>query len=172
LAKTVRDEASVTERQVALHTAQINLGSTDIVSPIDGTVASRNVEIAQTVTERLETPPLFLIAPNLTVMKVDINVTEKEIGEIKLGDKASFTVDAFPNRPFAGEVIQISPSPQSIQNVVTYDVVISAPNPDLLLKPGIRARVRIVVDRRDDVLRAPDQALRYSPAVSKVIKNH
>ena len=88
---------------------------------------------------------------------------EKDIGEIKPGDKASFTVEAFPNRPFAGEVTQIRPSPQTDENVATYDVVIGAPNPDLLLKPGMSAIVKIVVDRRDDVLRAPNQALRYSP---------
>ena len=78
-------------------------------------------------------------------------------------DKASFTVEAYPNRPFAGEVTQVRPSPQTIENVATYDVVISAPNPDLLLEPGMMATISIVVDRRDDVIRAPNQALRYSP---------
>jgi len=156
LAQTMRDEASITRHQAALHAAEINLGYTDIVSPIDGTVVSRNLEMGQTVAAGLETPPLFLIAPDFTVMQVETNVSKNDIGEIKVGDKASFTVEAFPNRLFGGEVVQIGPSPQTIQKVVTYDAVISAPNPDLLLKPGMRATIRILVDRRDDVLRVPD----------------
>ena len=90
-------------------------------------------------------------------MQVDVNVSEKDIGEVKLGDKATSTVESFANHPFTGEVTQISQSPRTIEDAVTYDVVISAPNPDLLLKPGMTATIRIVVDRRDDVLRAPDQ---------------
>ena len=111
----------------------------------------------------METPPLFLVAADLTVIHIDANVDEKDISEVKPGDKASFTVEAFPNRPFAGEVTQIRPSSQTIENVATYDVVISAPNPDLLLEPGMIATINIVVDRRDHVIRAPNQALRYSP---------
>src|SRR6202043_702790 len=90
-------------------------------------------------------------------MQVDANVSEKDIGEVKLGDKATSTVESFAKHPFTGEVTQISQSPRKIEDAVTYNVVISAPNPDLLLKPGMTATIRIVVDRRDDVLRAPDQ---------------
>ena len=97
-------------------------------------------------------------------MQVNGKVGEDDIGEIKLGDKASFTVDSFADPSFAGEVMQIGTSPEAIQKVATYDVVITASNPELLLKPGMTATIKIVVDRRDDVLRAPDQALRYSPA--------
>ena len=158
-----RDEATVAQLQTALHAAEINLSYSNIVSPIDGTVVSRNVEIGQTVAAGLDAPPLFLVAADLTVIHVDANVGEKDIGEVKLGDKATFTVEAFPNRPFAGEVTQIFPSLQTIHNVATYDVVIIAPNPDLLLKPGMTATIRIVVDSRDDVIRAPNSALRYSP---------
>jgi len=111
----------------------------------------------------LETPPLFLVAADLTVIHIDANVDEKDISEVKPGDTASFTVGAFPNRPFAGEVTQICPSSQTIENVATYDVVISAPNPDLLLESGMMATISIIVDRRDHVIRAPNQALRYSP---------
>jgi HlyD family secretion protein len=111
-----------------------------------------------------ETAPLFLVAADLTVLHVDANVRKNDIGEVNLGDKATFTVGPFANRLFAGEVTQIGPSPQTIENVVTYDVVITASNPDLLVQPGMTATIRIVVDRRDNVLRAPDQALRYSPA--------
>ena len=164
--QTKLDEATVAELQAALHTAETNLGDTDIVSPIDGTVVSRNVAIGQTVTagSKEKTAPLFLVAADLTVLHVDANVRKSDIGDINLGDKALFTVGPFANRLFAGEVTQIGPSPQTIENVVTYDVVITATNPDLLLKPGMTATIKIVVDRRDNVLRAPDQALRYSPA--------
>ena len=158
-----RDVATVAQLETALHAAEINLADTEIVSPIDGTVVSRNVEVGQTVAAGSETPPLFLVAADLTVIHVDANVGEKDIGEVKPGGKASFTVEAYPNRRFAGEVTQVHPSPQTIENVATYDVVISAPNPDLLLEPGMMATISIVVDRRDDVIRAPNQALRYSP---------
>jgi HlyD family secretion protein len=118
--------------------------------------------MGQTVAADSETP-LFDIASVLTVMRVDTKVGEKDIGEVKLGDKATFTVGSFPNRRFAGEVTQIGLRPQMIQNVVTYDVVINASNLDLLLEPGMAAATSIVVGRRDDVLRVPDQALRFSP---------
>ena len=162
--QTKLDEATVAELQAALHAAETNLGDTDIVSPIDGTVVSRNVAIGQIVAVGSETAPLFLVAADLTVLHVDANVRKNDIGEVNLGDKATFTVGPFANRLFAGEVTQIGPSPQTIENVVTYDVVITASNPDLLVQPGMTATIRIVVDRRDNVLRAPDQALRYSPA--------
>ena len=161
--QTKLDEATITQLQAALHAAENNLGYTNIVSPIDGTVVSRNVAIGQMVAAGSETAPLFLVAADLTVIRVDANVSENDTSEVKLGDKATFTVNSFPNRPFAGEVTQIGPSLQAIQNLVTYDVVITASNPDRLLEPGMTTTIKIVVDRRDDVLRAPGQALRYSP---------
>ena len=157
------DEAMEAKLETALHAAEIDLGDTEIVSPIDGTLVSRNVEVGQTVATGTETPPLFLVAEDLTVIHIVANVDEKDISEVKPGDKATFTIEAFPNRPFTGEVKQILPSTQTMQNVVTYDVVITAPNPDLLLEPGMMATISIVVNRRDHVIRAPNQALRYSP---------
>ncbi len=158
-----RAERTVAQFQAALRAAEINLGYTDIASPVDGTVVSRNIELGQTVSVGSETPPLFLIAADLTVIHIDANVDEKDIGEVRPGDKVTFVVESFPNHSFAGEVTRIRPSQQTVQNGATYDVVISAPNPELLLKPGMQVTIRIVVDRRDDVLRAPNQALRYSP---------
>jgi HlyD family secretion protein len=119
-------------------------------------VVSRNVELDQTVAVGAETP-LFLVAADLTVMQVNANLSEKDIGEIRLGDNAAVTVQAFPNRSFAGEVTQIGRSPTTIQNVLTYNAVVSVPNPDLLLKPGMSATIRIVIDRGDNVLRAPNK---------------
>ncbi len=162
-AQIVYDEASIKQHEAALQAAQVNLGYTNIVSPVDGTVVSRNVTVGQTVAASFQTPTLFLIATDLTKMQVDANVSESDIGAIKLGDKASFTVEAYPEKIFQGTVTQIRQSPQTVQNVVTYDVVIGADNTDELLKPGMTATTKIVTAEREHVLRVPDQALRFSP---------
>ncbi len=156
------DEATIAQRQAQLATAEVNLGYTNIVSPVDGTVVSRNVTVGQTVAASFQTPTLFLIATDLTKMQVDTNVSESDIGGIKENNPANFTVDAFPKRTFAGTVSQVRQSPQTLQNVVTYDVVVSVDNSDLALKPGMTAATRIVIDQRSDTLRVPSQALRYS----------
>jgi HlyD family secretion protein len=124
---------------------------------------SRNVTIGQTVAASFQTPTLFLIATDLTSMEVDTNVTESDIGGIKEDENTSFTVESFPDHPFDGKVLQLRQAPQTVQNVVTYDVVIGFENKELLLKPGMTATVRIITTRRDDVLRVPDQALRFTP---------
>lgn len=157
------DEASIALQEAQLRAAEINLGYTDIVSPVDGTVVSRSVEMGQTVAASFQTPTLFLVATDLTTMQVDTNVSESDIGAIERGDQATFTVESFPNRTFSGEVTEVRQSPQTIQNVVTYDVVVGAANRDLALKPGMTATTRIIVDERKDVLRVPDQAFRYQP---------
>jgi HlyD family secretion protein len=143
--------------------AKLNLEYTNIVSPVSGTVVSRNVTQGQTVAASFQTPTLFLIATDLKKMQVDTNVSESDVGSLKQGDAASFTVDAFPDRVFRGTVVQVRQSPQTVQNVVTYDVVVGMDNSDLALMPGMTASTQIVIQRHDDVLRVPDQALRYSP---------
>jgi HlyD family secretion protein len=157
------DEATIQQRQAALDAALISLDYTNIVSPVDGIVVSRNVTMGQTVAASFQTPTLFLIATDLTKMQVDTNVSESDIGSIKEGNKAVFTVDAFPKRTFDGTVVQVRQSPQTVQNVVTFDVVIGADNSDLAMKPGMTAATRIVTDERSDVIRVPTQALRYRP---------
>ena len=157
------DEATIQQRTAALDAAQVNLDYTDIVSPVDGIVVSRNVTMGQTVAASFQTPTLFLIATDLTKMEVDTNVSESDIGGIKQSNTATFTVDAFPKRTFTGTVSQIRQSPQTVQNVVTYDVVVSVDNSDLALMPGMTAASRIVIAQRNDVLRVPNQALRYVP---------
>lgn len=158
------DEAVIAQRAAQLATAQVNLDYTNIVSPVDGTVVSRNVTMGQTVAASFQTPTLFLIATDLTKMQVDTNVSESDIGEVKEGNKALFTVDAYPKRTFEGTVTQVRQSPQTVQNVVTYDVVVSVDNPDLALKPGMTAANRVISDQRTGVLRVPSQALRFTPA--------
>jgi HlyD family secretion protein len=162
-AQVAYDQATIEQRQAELDAAQVSLDYTDIISPVDGTVVSRNITIGQTVAASFQTPTLFLIASDLTRMQVDTNVSEGDIGGIKLDDPVQFSVDAFPSRVFAGRVTQIRQSPQTVQNVVTYDVVVGVGNNDLALKPGMTAAVRIITDQRKEVLRVPNQALRYTP---------
>lgn len=159
-------EAGIRQQQAILNSARINLGYTNIVSPVDGTVVSRNVTQGQTVAASFQTPTLFLIATDLTKMQVDTNVSESDIGRVATGNAASFTVEAFPGRTFNGSVVQVRQAPQTVQNVITYNVIISVANPELLLKPGMTASARIVTQRRDNVLRVPEPALRYVPADS------
>jgi HlyD family secretion protein len=158
------DKATIAQRQAQFDAAMVNLDYTDIISPVEGTVVSRNVTMGQTVAASFQTPTLFLIATDLTTMQVDTNVSESDIGGIEEGDTTTFTVDAFPKRTFEGRVAQVRQSPQTVQNVVTYDVVVSANNADLALKPGMTAATKIVTDSREGVLRVPNQALRYRPS--------
>jgi RND family efflux transporter MFP subunit len=143
--QTKRDEARVALLQAALHAAEINLNYTDIVSPIDGTVVSRNAETGQTVAADSETP-LFVLAGDFSLVHIDTTISSEESRKVKLNGKATFTVAAFPNRQFSGTVTQIRPSPQTYEHAATTDVVISASNPDLLLKPGMTATIRIVIE--------------------------
>lgn len=157
------DQATVVQRQAALDAAKVNLGYANITSPVDGTVVSRNITQGQTVAASFQTPTLFLIATDLTHMQVDTSVSESDIGSVRLGNAASFTVEAFPGRVFRGRVVQVRQSPQTIQNVVTYDVVVQVENPNLLLKPGMTADARIITAEAPDALRVPLEALRYWP---------
>jgi len=163
-AQVALDEATIQQKEAALKAAQINLEYTDIRSPVDGTVVSRNITIGQTVAASFQTPTLFLIATDLTQMQVDTNISEADIGGVQEGDRTTFTIEAFPGRLFEGKVVQVRQAPQTVQNVVTYDVVIGVDNKQLVLKPGMTATARIIVARRENVLRVPDQALRFSPS--------
>lgn len=157
-------QAGVKQREAALAQARVDLERTVITAPLDGVVVNRSVEAGQTVAASLQAPELFIIAENLSDMRVEVAVDEAEIGRIQPGQKASFTVDAFAGRQFFGEVRQIRKSAQTVSNVVTYMVEVSAPNPDRILLPGMTANVRIVIDKRDGVLKVPNAALRFRPA--------
>ncbi len=139
----------------------MNLAYTTIVSPIDGVVISRNVDVGQTVAASLQAPTLFVIAEDLAKMQVDTSVAEADVGKLKAGMPASFTVDAYPGERFSGKVRQIRNAPQTVQNVVTYDAVIDVDNPELKLKPGMTANVTFVYAEKDDVIKVPNAALRF-----------
>ncbi|HPA51392.1 MAG TPA: efflux RND transporter periplasmic adaptor subunit [Thermoanaerobaculia bacterium] len=164
-AKANRDSAaaSVAQSSASLKQAETNLAYTRILSPIDGVVVDRQYDIGQTVAASFQAPVLFTIAQDLTKMQVLTNIDEADIGRVKEGQEATFTVDAFAERTFTGRVSQIRLSPQTVQNVVTYPVLLDVGNPELRLRPGMTANVLVPVDRRDDVLRVPNAALRFKP---------
>jgi HlyD family secretion protein len=156
-------KGALEQAKAALHQAQVNLAYTRIDSPTDGVVISRNVDVGQTVAASLQAPTLFVIAEDLRKMQVDTSVAEADIGRLRDGMPASFTVDAYPGETFRGTVRQIRNAPQTVQNVVTYDAVIDVDNGALKLKPGMTANVTFVAAERRDVLRLPNAALRFRP---------
>jgi HlyD family secretion protein len=149
------------QTKASLHQAQVNLQYTNIISPIDGVVISRSVDVGQTVAASLQAPVLFILAEDLRKMQVDTSVAEADIGKLRPGMEASFTVDAYPQQKFRGKVRQIRNAAQNVQNVVTYDAVIDVDNPDMLLKPGMTANVTFVYAHQEDVLRVPNAAIRF-----------
>jgi HlyD family secretion protein len=156
-------DASVVQVRAALSQAEVNLAKTAIFSPIDGIVVSRDVDIGQTVAASMSAPTLFLLAADLTHMRVNASIDESDVGRIAAGQTVKFTVDAFPSEPFAGTVAQVRMSPTVTQNVVTYQTIIDVPNPELKLRPGMTANVTVETKRRDNVLRAPNAAVRFKP---------
>ncbi len=162
--------ASVKTAQAQIETAQANLASartnlnyTTIRSPVNGTVVARNVDVGQTVAASLQAPTLFTIAQDLKEMQVDTNVDEADIGRVKVGQTATFTVDSYPGEPFTALVSQVRNAPTTVQNVVTYDVVLRVKNSELKLKPGMTANVSLIIEEKEDVLKIPNSALRFKP---------
>ncbi len=161
----------VKQQRESLQQAQTNLGYATITSPVDGVVLSREVEEGQTVAASFETPTLFTIAQDLTDMRVIADVDEADIGEVKEGERVTFTVDAYPDDVFNGTVTQVRQEGNTEDNVVTYEVVISAPNDDLKLKPGLTANVTIYTLDKQGVLTVPSKALRFTPTIELVGKD-
>jgi HlyD family secretion protein len=164
LAQVESAKAQVRQAQAALEQTHLDLSHTRITAPVDGVVISRNVDVGQTVAASFSAPTIFVIAQDLTRMQVDTSVDEADIGNIQPGQMARFSVDAFPGRVFEAAVNQIRQAPITVQNVVTYDVVIAVANPDLKLFPGMTANVRIQTAEHEGVLRIPNAALRFQPA--------
>ena len=149
--------------EAQLAQARVDLDRTEIRAPVDGIVVKKSVEPGQTVAASLQAPELFVIAQDLRQMQVETSIDESEVGRIRVGQEANFTVDSFPGRTFRGNVAQIRKAAQVVQNVVTYIGVIRTSNPDLELFPGMTANVRVIVDTRQNVLKVPNAALRFRP---------
>jgi HlyD family secretion protein len=158
--------AALQTRQAQLAQARIDLSRTQIRSPIDGVVIQRSVDLGQTVAASLQAPVLFRIAQDLSQIQIEAKVDEADIGSIRTDNTASFTVDAYPDQEFSGRVAQIRLAGTTVQNVVTYSVMVHANNPRQILLPGMTANVRIITDRRDDALRIPNDAARFQPAAA------
>ena len=156
-------EAQIRQHEAAAEEARVNLERTAIRSPLDGVVIRRDVEPGQTVAASLQAPTLFSLAGDLRIMRVETRVDEADIGRVRVGQPVSFRVDAYPERQFTGRVHKVHMAPEIVQNVVTYNVLVDAPNPDLALLPGMTALVRITVETHAGVLRLPNAALRFSP---------
>jgi HlyD family secretion protein len=162
-AQVAAAEAQVQQSAAALQLAQVNLAHTTITSPIDGVVVSRDVNIGQTVAASLSAPTLFTIANDLTKMQVIANIDQADIGLVENAKGVRFTVDAFPGKDFDGKIEQMRLNPQNVQNVVTYNVVIDVDNPDQKLKPGMTTNLTFTIDERNNVLKVPNAALRFTP---------
>ena len=156
-------KAQLQQAQADLNRAKLNLEYCNIYSPVDGVVISRNIDVGQTLAASLQSPTLFTIANDLTRMQVNANVDEADIGNISDQADVKFTVDAYPNDAFKGRISEIRLNPQTVQNVVTYSVILGIDNPDLKLKPGMTANISITVDQRDNVLKVSNAGLRYTP---------
>jgi HlyD family secretion protein len=166
-------QAALIQAQANYSTARFNLANTRIISPLNGIVVSRNINVGQTVAASFQTPDMFDIAENLEKMESDTNVVETDIGKVKVGQKSEFTVDAYPTTVFTGTVAIVRNAPIVIQNVVNYDVIIYVDNKDFKLKPGMTTYVTIDVDKKDNIVMIPNAALRFAPKDSDtIIKNY
>jgi HlyD family secretion protein len=163
LAALHQAEASVKIREAQLERARVDLDRCTIYAPIDGLVISRSVDVGQTVAASLQAPILFTIANDLRKMQIDANVAEADVGSVQVGQTVEFTVDAFPYRTFQGKVAQVRNAPLNVQNVVSYDAVISVDNSELKLKPGMTANVSVLVAQRSNAVKIPNSALRFRP---------
>jgi len=162
-AQVAQAQAQVQQAEAALSMAEVNLSHTTITSPIDGVVVSRDVNVGQTVAASLSAPTLFTIANDLTQMQVIANIDQADIGLVEQAKSVRFGVDAFPGKEFDGKIEQMRLNPVNVQNVVTYNVVIDVENPDQKLKPGMTANLTITIDERNNVLKVPNSALRFTP---------
>lgn len=155
--------ANVNQAKANLQTAETNLHYTKITSPVDGVVISRAVDVGQTVAASFQTPELFVVAEDLTKMQIEVSVSEADIGKIKEGQKAEYTLDGYPDEIFEGYVSQVRINPTTVSNVTTYSVIVSVNNDEQILKPGMNANVTIIIQDKKDAICVPNAALRYVP---------
>jgi HlyD family secretion protein len=164
-------KAKIAQYEAALRKSQVNLDNTRIYSPVDGVVVAKNVDKGQTVAASYQTPSIAEIARDLKLMQVEVSVDEADIGSVKVGQRAEFTVDAYSGRTFSGQVTQVRISPSTSDNVVSYTVIVKVSNDDEILMPGMTANVSLVVTEKKDVLLVPNSALRFRPVVASEIKD-
>src|ERR1700722_1952384 len=167
-----QSQANLIIKQAELKKNQVDLDHTEIYAPVDGMVISRNVDVGQTVAASFSSPTLFLIANDLSKMQIDAYVSEADVGGVETNEPVDFGVDAFPARIFHGKVVQVRNSPQTNQNVITYDAVIGVNNSDQKLKPGMTANVRIVIAQTNNALKVPNAALRFRPETTGTNSTH
>ena len=166
LAQIAAAKAQINQYQASLKTAQTNLGYTKIIAPVDGTVISRKIDLGQPVAASFQAPELFTIAQDLTKMQIEVSVSEADIGNVKEGQDVTYTLDGYPDSIFKGKVTQVRLSPTTVSNVVTYTVIVGVDNEDLKLKPGMTANVSIITSKSEDVLCAPNIALKFTPEIN------
>lgn len=163
LAKVNSAKAQISQYQATYNTAMTNLGYTKIIAPVDGTIISREIDLGQPVAASFQAPELFTIAQDLTKMQIEVNVSEADIGKVKEGQDVTYTLDGYPDSTFSGKVTQVRISPTTVSNVVTYVVIVNVDNQDLKLIPGMTANVSIITDQSENVLCAPNIALKFTP---------
>lgn len=166
LAKVNSAKAQIAQYQATYNTAMTNLSYTKIIAPVDGTIISREIDLGQPVAASFQAPELFTIAQDLTKMQIEVNVSEADIGKVKEGQDVTYTLDGYPDSSFSGKVTQVRISPTTVSNVVTYVVIVNVDNQDLKLIPGMTANVSIITDQSEDVLCAPNIALKFTPETS------
>lgn len=163
LAQIRAAQAQVNQYKANLKTAQTNLGYTQIIAPVDGTIISREIDVGQPVAASFQAPELFTIAQDLTKMQIEVNVSEADIGKVQDGQDVTYTLDGYPDSVFKGKVTQVRISPTTVSNVVTYTVIVDVKNDDLKLIPGMTANVSIITDKSENVMCAPSIALKFNP---------
>lgn len=166
LAQISAARAQINQYQASLKTAMTNLGYTKIIAPVDGTIISREIDLGSPVAASFQAPELFTIAQDLTKMQIEVSVSEADIGNVHEGQDVTYTVDGYPDMNFKGKVTQVRLSPTTESNVVTYTVIVDVNNEDLKLKPGMTANVSIITDRSENVLCAPNIALKFTPDIN------
>lgn len=166
LAQIASAKAQISQARATLNTAMTNLGYTKIIAPVDGTVISREINLGQPVAASFQAPELFTIAQDLTKMQIEVNVSEADIGKVKVDQNVTYTLDGYPDSNFKGKVTQVRISPTTVSNVVTYVVIVDVNNEDLKLVPGMTANVSIITEKRENVLCAPNIALKFTPEVN------
>ncbi len=166
LAQVNAAKAQIAQAQATYNTAMTNLGYTKIVAPVDGTIISREIDLGQPVAASFQAPELFTIAQDLTKMQIEVNVSEADIGKVKEGQDVTYTLDGYPDTDFSGKVTQVRISPTTVSNVVTYVVIVDVNNEDLKLIPGMTANVSIITNKKENVLCAPNMALKFTPETS------